>query len=145
MILFKKKLKKNTSTPFSKATPMAIYGYLKNDMSPVQIFKQHNVPLEEAQMVLDEIERLENEVFSKIRGTWVTTPEVPEERNEEGVVTKEAVPAVHFTLGTQSNLASSLAVTNITATTLITDLIAYYPDYDNARTWTQFKDAVING
>lgn len=138
MILFNKVYAPVVPVPFTRATKEAIWEFLKSGKTPVQIFKDHNVPLEDLQLVIGEIERLEAETFQRIKGTFVITPAVV----VDGV---EITPAVYAPVpATRVQLASSMTSPYVILGTFTTDLMVYYPTYDEARTWAQFKLAVQN-
>jgi hypothetical protein len=139
MILFNKVYAPVANVPFTRATKEAIWDFLKTGKTPVQIFKDHNVPLEDLQLVIGEIERLEAEVFSKIKGTWKLTDEV---LNEDGSV---QTPATYFQLTTRVALAESLPFVNVLQVPFMNDIITYYPTYNEERTFAQFVTAVQNG
>lgn len=137
MILFNKVYAPVVPTPFTRATKEAIWEFLKTGKTPTQIFKDHNVPLEDLHLVITEIERLEAETFQRIKGTFVTSPAVIVGGVEVTPATYAPVPA------TRVALAQAMSSPYVILGTFTTDLMVYFPTYDEARTWAQFKAAVI--
>jgi hypothetical protein len=103
---------------------------------PTLVFKKYGVPIGDCELMLKELEQFEAEVLSKIKGTWMLTPEV---RDEQGNITS---PATYFDATGRVMLLASITTAYVPKDLAMNELIACYPVYLASRTYNAFVIAV---
>lgn len=131
MITFDKTIPPVIPDHFTKATKDQIYAYLKEmGAHPSRIYEKHGAPIADTKIMIEAIEALEQEVLSKLRGTWIVTPAT------------ETTPAVYYQFTDKISLKNSLDGSYVPLNDWIDDFPKYYPSYDETRTFVQFKNIV---
>ena len=141
MSLFDKKSAVKEPKPLTPKMAQELYDLFRSGKTHTRLFIEDGVSFDDSGAVWNEIKRLETEIIQKVSGNFMMTPAVPEIRDENDKITREAVPAVFYKVTTQSNLEKSLSSDLLDVKILTTDCIRFFPDYDEKRTWGQFKEA----
>lgn len=139
MSLFETPKQENTFTPFAVKQPMDIYALFKAGKDCTKMFIEDNVPTQDSEIVQEEIKRLEEEILSKMSGTFVigTVNTYPNGEDNE-----EVIENVYFKVSTKANLLASMtSISILDKSIVLDDCIAYNPSYDPTRTWKQFVDS----
>jgi len=117
--------KPTSSTPeLTSTVAKAIYTLIKTHGTADNAFKAQADSLydpEHFKAVDGEIDRIVSELNSFASGK-IVTPEVPAEYDEEGNVTKEAIPAVRYQLTTESKLKSQVSSTLLNVGDILNDI-----------------------
>ena len=142
-MLFQKTETLNTLPALTSEQAKAIYEGLKTkDIN--NLFLEDNIPTEYSEEVNKEMKRIESEILSKMRGTFLITPAVAEQLDENEEVLVAAVEAVYFELTTKTALLASLSSDLLDVEYVLEDVEDYSIVYKEGRTWVEFKELVTN-
>jgi len=116
MSLFKKTIASSELPAITAEQAQTIYNRFKEGENETIQFTKYGEEMEYAVQVKTEMEKLEQEVGSKMSGSY------------EG-----------FEVSTKQSLIDSLSSDLLNIETLIDDIVNYYGTYDESRTFTQYK------
>jgi len=116
----------------------SIYELLKtNDINT--LFLEQNISTEFSSKVQDEIIRLENEMVSKMNGSFELTARVPATYDDEGEIVDEEVPATYFKVTTEKALKESMTSEILDIPTIVTDVRIWSDGKpDEEPTWSNY-------
>ena len=120
---------------FTLEEDMNIYSSQKKGVSHLELRQTINYPntYEESLKISAEIQRIENEVISKMNGTFITSPKV---FNDLELISGEE----YYSVTTKQDLIDSID-SFLDVEIVLNDIIIYHNNYDPSRTWTQFKES----
>jgi len=136
-----------TTTPIKEVIPltgeqaMIIYGYFKAGKTETQMFIEDGISFDNSKKVKDEIERISNDINTKMSGRLLLSPEERsiDEDTDESIVIKEAV---YFKVTTKTSLKNSLTSDLLNANTVLDDYILWSKGTPEVSvSWIQF----VNG
>ena len=149
MPLFERKITIPQEPPATAEQAAIIYDHLLEGKKPTWIFKNTGHSFDRIKKVYDEAKRVENEVLSKVRGTFKTGTEEKEVPNplygkepEQPKYIMQTV-SVYFKYTTKDALGESIE-TFLPKAKLADDIQAWNPSYDPDRTWEAFVTAIQN-
>ena len=116
----------------------SIYELLKtNDINT--LFLEQNIPTEYSSKVSKEINKLENEMVSKMNGSFELTARVPATYDDEGEIVDEEVPATYFKVTTEKALKGSMSSVILDIPTIVTDVRIWSDGKpDEEPTWSNY-------
>ncbi len=139
MTLFIKKNEVNILPALTSEKAMEIYEALKTK-NLNRLFLEDNIPTEYTKQVMKEMQSLESEMVSKMNGRFELTPRILAEYDEEGNISKEAIPATYFKVTTETALKNSMSSEILNIDTVVVDIRIYSDGKpDELPTWTVYK------
>jgi len=138
MVLFIKAKPVNILPALEKEDAMEIYELLKTKDANTLFLE--GIATDYSEQVIAEMRRLENEMNSKMNGSFELTSKIPAVYNEEGDISKKEILATYYTVTTETALKSSMSSTLLDVDIVAIDVRIWSDGNPNETpNWTTYK------